>query len=276
MQLNTEYEGSITNEDAAYDYYKFVMEEPGVIGISGLEYPFFAEIDKEDKNGNTTLVANTHGVTINNKNYCHTRQRLEAGTYYIVVKSATYSGEYGEYTIKVDAAYESAEDYEQENNNVKSQANVKNLNHWYTGNLNTMYDVDCFKFALADRSVVSIEFRVPRQIQSEIFKVSLCDSSMNEIASANNTSDPYLTFGNGIYDPGIYYIRVTAGRNYDKYGDKYCEYDYSLQFQPDEIHPGIRDFHSILRKREAEWKNFPESSRSTGQCIQQGIEMEYQ
>ena len=230
MQLNTEYEGSITNEDTAYDYYKFVMEEPGVIGISGLEYPFYAEIDKEDKNGNTTLLANTHGVTINNKNYCRTRQRMEAGTYYIVVKSATYSGEYGEYTIKVDAAYESAEDYEQENNNVKSQANVKNLNHWYTGNLNTMYDVDCFKFALADRSVVSIEFRVPRQIQSEIFKVSLCDSSMNEIASANNTSDPYLTFGNGIYDPGTYYIHVTAGRNYDKYGDKYCEYDYSFNF----------------------------------------------
>ena len=62
MQLNTEYEGSITNEDTACDYYKFVMEEPGVIGISGLEYPFFAEIDKEDKNGNTTLVANTYWV----------------------------------------------------------------------------------------------------------------------------------------------------------------------------------------------------------------------
>ena len=83
------------------------------------------------------------GSTINNKNYCRTRQRLEAGTYYVVVKNAS-SGKYGEYTIKMDAAYESAEDYEQENNNVKSQANVKNPNHWYTGNLNSMDDVDCF------------------------------------------------------------------------------------------------------------------------------------
>ncbi len=218
MQLNTAYEGSCVGTDYKDDYYKFVMEKPGlaVVTHSGA---FSAQVWEEDENGNTDKIR-----SLDNK---QAKIRLSAGNYYIVVPG-NYTSKYGEYTVKADVTYESPEDYEQENNNVKSQANEKNLNHWYTGNLNNKEDVDCFKFNLTDRSVVSIEFQVPRQIQENLFKIALCDSSMNEIASASNASNPYLTFGNGIYDPGVYYIRVIKDQNF--YSDDFSEYDYSFNF----------------------------------------------
>ncbi len=218
MRLNTLYEGSCIGTDYEDDYYKFVMEKPGsvVVTHSGA---LSAQVWGENGNGNTYSIR-----SFDNK---QATLRLPAGIYYIVL-SGRFTSNRGEYTVKADVTYESADDYEWENNNVKSKANEKKLNHWYTGNLNNREDVDCFRFNLTDKSVVSIEFQVPRQIKKELFKIALCDNSMNEIASASNGANPYLSFGNGIYDPGVYYIRVVSGAEF--YLDDYSAYDYSFNF----------------------------------------------
>ena len=224
MKLNTKYEGSIVGQDSKEDYYKFVMDEPGKIMVTCSGYPFSAVLYEEDVNGNTNMLMNYIDSV---------RQRVPAGTYYIMLQTDTYAYDrdyLGEYTIEVDATYESADEYEQENNNVKSQANEKNPNHWYTGNLNSKKDIDCFKFELTDRSVATIEFRVPRQIPEGIFKITLCDKSMNEIRSATNTKDPYLKMSDGIYEPGIYYVRVKANEELNYSDETYLLYDYSFNF----------------------------------------------
>lgn len=224
MKLNTLYEGSIVGQDSEDDYYKFVMDKPGKIMVTCSGYPFSVVLYEEDVNGNTNMLMNYIDSV---------RQRVPAGTYYIKVQTDRYAfntSYLGEYTIEVEATYESADEYEQENNNVKSHANEKNPNHWYTGNLNSKEDIDCFKFELTERSVVAIEFRVPRQSSEGIFKIALCDKNMNEINSASNTKNAYLKMSDGIYEPGIYYIRVTANEEMNYSDATYLLYDYSFNF----------------------------------------------
>lgn len=109
IQPNTTYEGNCTPSQDV-DIYKFYMEQSGlaVIDIKNLRGDnsiTSPKIYEEDEHENVYLIT---GAT--NKK----RLRLPAGTYYIEMTTTM------QYSLRVDLTYESADEYEQENNNVRS------------------------------------------------------------------------------------------------------------------------------------------------------------
>jgi hypothetical protein len=141
--------------------------------------------------------------------------RLDSGIYYLELCTINAY----QYSLRVDVDYESSDAYEQEPNNVKSQANIKKLNTWYTGNLNTTEDIDYFKFNIDRRSWLALELKVPRQIQSNSVKISLYDANLKLLNTASNTMNPYLKTQEQIFEKGIYYVRVEGS---------YLDNDYSF------------------------------------------------
>lgn len=212
IQSNTIYEGGCINRvwgPIDVDMYKFYMEQSGLAvidmknllgGDSATEF----EVYEEDEHENVYLLTKA----TNRK-----RLRLPAGVYYI--KESTTM----QYSLKLDINYESPEEYEQENNNVRSLANEKQINTWYTGNLNTGKDVDFYKFELKKSGNANVELKVPRQSSSNAVVATLYDKDMNELDKISNNENPYATTERKKYPAGIYYVTVKS--------------PYSSEFEPD-------------------------------------------
>ena len=133
-----------------------------------------------------------------------------------------------QYSLRVDLTYESADEYEQENNNVRSQANEKQINTWYTGNLNTGKDIDFYKFELKKAGNAKVEFKVPRQSSANSLVATLYDKDMKELAYVSNTTNPYATTEEKKYPAGVYYVIVKS-----PYSNEF-EPDYSICFSQEE------------------------------------------
>lgn len=203
IQPNTIYEGGCTNRvwgPIDVDMYKFYMEQSGLAvidmknllgGDSATEF----EVYEEDEHENVYLLTKA----TNRK-----RLRLPAGVYYI--KESTTM----QYSLKLDINYESPEEYEQENNNVRSLANEKQINTWYTGNLNTGKDIDFYKFELKKSGNANVELKVPRQSSSNAVVATLYDKDMNELDKISNNENPYATTEQKKYPAGIYYVTVKS------------------------------------------------------------------
>lgn len=197
IELNTEYEGDYG--DGGKDYFKFSFEQSGLVEIDLGKVAF--NLYKEDANGNVSVIlANSNTA----------RVRLGEGNYFVLVMPYFENGQQ-EYALKVNATYEDPDSYEQESNNVKSQANEKELNHWYIGNIQTSNDVDCYKFEVTEDSLLSLEFRVPRQMSLDTYRASICDQNLKVLQTVSNTSNPYLQTEAMRYPAGTYYVRVTRG-----------------------------------------------------------------
>ena len=203
IQPNTIYEGGCINRvwgPIDIDMYKFCMEQSGLAvidmknllgGDSATEF----EVYEEDEHENVYLLTKA----TNRK-----RLRLPAGVYYI--KESTTM----QYSLKLDINYESPEEYEQENNNVRSLANEKQINTWYTGNLNTGKDIDFYKFELKKSGNANVELKVPRQSSSNAVVATLYDKDMNELDKISNNENPYATTEQKKYPAGIYYVTVKS------------------------------------------------------------------
>ena len=208
MESNVEYEGNWT-KTGDVDIYKLTMLYPGLVQISTAsenESDTF-DIYEEDENGNVFFI---------NRFFYSRRLRLGKGNYYIKIEPAVVVAG-NEYTLRADVTYESADRFEHEKNNVKSQANKKSANVWYTGNLNDEDDIDSYEFNISHSSKMSMELRVPRQIQQGIIQIAFYDKEYNLITSAKNTSNPYLKTDEKLYKPGTYYIRISGGDFNDDY-----------------------------------------------------------
>lgn len=213
IEFNSTYEGNRSHYSDK-DIYKFCMESSGRadIIISNDKKEAKGVLYEEDEYGNVYEVAKINKVK---------SVRLPAGNYFLDTCPSM------QYTVRVDAAYESPDAYEQERNNVKSQANEKIPNTWYTGNLNTVKDIDYFKFNIEKKSYLALEFKVPRQSEPGIIGITLYDSQLNELQSAENTSNPYLITGEKLYPKGIYYVCVKTGEtNYEAFEE---DYSFSLK-----------------------------------------------
>lgn len=199
------------------DYYKFTMEQSGVVELNATNQDY--TLYEEDDNGNV------YKVEGDKKDYYDTtkRVRLPAGNYFIMVKPDS------EYTVYADWNYESPTDYEQEYNNVKSQANEKQTNHWYIGNMNWNKDVDCYKMTITELSYLALELKIPRQISANSLKIALYDSNMKDIiCNASNTENPYLRTNEVLCSAGTYYVRVENDRGYSSFND----YSFNLNQRP--------------------------------------------
>lgn len=223
IETNVTYEGNY-NKYKDVDYFKFTMQNPGLAEINVTVAPYV--LYEEDSNGNVYEVIKGNQYSKDSQK----RLRLGKGNYFLVI-TPSESSDKREYTLCVNATYESAEDYEQESNNVKSLANEKKTNHTYTGNLNTKEDVDCFKMTVSEPSFLALEFRVPRQTDKNMLKIRLYDGNMEKVLEeATNTENPYLKTEEILCPAGTYYVRAEAGWNYSSYFSD--DYSFNLNQRP--------------------------------------------
>lgn len=219
LQNNITYEGNYSKENDV-DYYKFCMDNPGKVKIfteNKSEYTPFYWLYEEDENGNVYEIKNINKMGI----------RLGAGNYYIMIKPYKWCQE-STYSVCVNVDYESADAYEQEPNNVKSMANEKQMNTWYTGNLNTKDDIDYYRFVVDKSGKAKLELKVPRQSSNTVL-VTLYDENLKKLETLENNSNPYIATEEKKYPKGIYYVRVESGNDGNLF-----EPDYSICFSQEE------------------------------------------
>ena len=221
IENNVVYEGN-SSKGSDKDYYRFEMKQSGLAEIISNKCTY--NLYEEDENNNVYQITYCKSSDDNSRKYTN-RVRLAAGKYYLLMRPDRWA-DCREYSFSVNTTYESPDDFEQENNNVKSMANEKKTNHWYAGNMNTEEDIDCFKMTILEDSFLSMEFKVPRQIQKDTLKIGLYDSSMeNVLSEATNTENPYLKTKEILCPAGVYYVRV---ENVSKYSELQFVDDYSF------------------------------------------------
>lgn len=207
IQPGLTYEGNFATSDDV-DIYKLTMVENGlaVIQSTGMLSGLFASnsvgLYKEDTNGNISFVKSGPNFG---------RLRLKKGNYFIRYSASQFHLQ--EYTLKADVMYESAKGYEQEENNISSDANVKDVNTKYIGNLNDNDDVDWYKFTIDRKSVLELESWVPRE-SSDWVKFELYKGT-DKLQENKTTTNPYNKAEGIIADPGTYLLRVTGTLNED-------------------------------------------------------------
>lgn len=197
------YEGDYSKENDI-DVYKMQLTNPGAVQLSCSGIAAYSALYKEDVHGNVTDMYDLDEIS---------KIRLGAGVYYFEILPNTpdaYFRRTAEYSIQADVTYESEDQYEQEPNNVISQANLKKVNVSYTGNLNDANDYDLYKFEVP-KGRMALEFTIPRQRTPDSIKVSLLDDLFNELDSYENTSNPYYISKSILHDAGTYYVKVESG-----------------------------------------------------------------
>ena len=225
IKTDITYEGNYSKGEDK-DYYKFEMQQSGLAEIKVVNASYASYVlYEEDNTGNVYTI--TYGIYDNDGN-CKNRVRLAAGNYFLVVNPSERNREY---ILRINATYESPDDYEQENNNVKSQANEKKTNHTYVGNMNTGGDIDCFKMTVSETSFLALELKVPRQTMRDTLQIRLYDENMeNVLLEASNTENPYLKTEEILCPAGTYYVRVELVSKYDFYF--YDDYSFNLNQRP--------------------------------------------
>lgn len=207
MILGERYEGNYSKEDDE-DYYKFVLDSPGLIEISSedvredelMSYRIF----EEDDNLNVNEIYRNYDVLESEYDVAD-RLRLPAGIYYFYVDHDRFSPEY---IIKVKYTDESSEKFEQEYNNISKRANEILPREKYTGNLNTIDDIDYYKFYVPRKSYVRVCSWIPRQIGDKLLTITLYDENLNKITSVTTNENAYKESKAALVEKGYYYIRV--------------------------------------------------------------------
>lgn len=226
IKSNITYQGSATTE-WDYDYYTFNLDKPAKIDISAKDASdgtrMSAGLYKEE-NGNVIQLNGNSG----NRSF-----RLPQGKYYVVVDT-NYRFRYD---LRVNITYESAEQYEQESNDLSSKANQKKVNQWYTGNTNSYSsnmpdDVDWYVFDIPKRSYLTMELKTPRQEKGSI-KVTLYNAAMQTVSELEREdTDAYYKAETKLVESGRYYICVQIPPL--SYYDIYPEWDYSIRLDQKE------------------------------------------
>ncbi len=224
ISLNTEYIGGVSGYDY-YDYYRFTLANPSKVSLDFDFYDqdgncnsFYVYLYSEDSNGNTSCIY-FDSIYFDELDY-QNGWRLPAGNYYCVIGNGEYAG-YASYLLTVTATEESKDAYEIENNNLTSQANSKQTNTWYTGNIshhstrNQDYgfdDIDWFSYTITEKCYLTIEMKTPRQtsgtVTATLYKKS--GTELTEIATITNGSNPYTTSETIFCQTGTYYLKMTG------------------------------------------------------------------
>ena len=211
--LGERYEGNYSKADDE-DYYKFVLEAPGLIEISStntregelMRYRIY----EEDENLNVYEIYYNYNISESSHDVAD-RLRLPAGTYYMYVAHMWMDPEY---TIKVKYTAESSEQFEQEYNNISKNANEILPREKYTGNLNTIEDVDYYKFYVPRKSYVTLCSWIPRQIGDKLLSITLYDEGLNKKTSLITSENAYKESKKVLVEKGYYFICV---RDCDEY-----------------------------------------------------------
>ena len=157
------------------------------------------------------------------------KARLAAGNYYIkfIPGSDYYKSVY---SLKVSKTYESEDEYEIEDNNLRATANLKKVNQWYDGNINNSLDrkkdIDWFKFEITQKSYIYAEMKTERGAEENLLQMKLFEGN-ESLETLVNTQNPYLKTKTHLVEPGTYYIKM---ENYPTiYTPENIPWDYSIR-----------------------------------------------
>ena len=240
IKANITYQGSMTTKSRwgdpdDEDYYYFQLDKPAKVLIStkdtSSQNSMPAVLYKEEDNGNINYLVSLDSDSENDE---FTTLRLSKGKYYIWVDSVNrcYS-----YELRIDVTYESAEQYEQESNDLSSKANREKTNQWYTGNINqynnsSLRDIDWYVFDISKRSYLTVELKTPRQKTGQ-FYLALCNAAfqvVSDLELGSDNADVYFKTATKLVEPGKYYIYLNGSNDGWDYSIRLDQKEYvSLQ-----------------------------------------------
>ena len=212
------------------DYFYFEVDSPSKVEFpkgyklyAGTGSSFFAEnliLYKEDEKGWRELIS--YAVYHENDVFYLPDMRLSEGKYYFIIAPNYY-----DYTIRINLSEEAGEFYEQENNDLQSKANKKEVNKPYTGNINVRnldngytYDIDWYQFDIPNKSYLATELIVPSEAGGSV-TASLKNAAKENILTITSTDNPYLKSEETLVEPGIYYICMESS-------DENAYWDYTI------------------------------------------------
>ena len=206
------YEGNYSHdvyEGMDIDCYKFSLQNNSSIIVSLKELlkgggvsELTADIYMTDENGNKEKVYSVDNCPDTEIN----KLRLPKGEYYLEVRVSPYHTR--EYSLRIDITDELGLNVEQEFNNFSRTANTINSNTEYTGNLNSVDDIDWYKISVPVQSELSASFWIPEQLGNDLINIAVYDEQLELLVETNTTNDKYLETSVIPVDIGNYYIRI--------------------------------------------------------------------
>lgn len=230
ISVNEHIVGKLVNEDDI-DYYKFKLKQKGSVRIlfehqkmdEGRYYWEISLLSKDENESHYSFRSMDRNVKSES-----TKIRLPEGTYFLKVAPYEYSGE--EYKFQI--AYEEEDEYfeSEPNNEIKSATEIDvNSEKPYTGNLETIDDIDYYRITIPEKGKIRIDF-THQKVDNEY--------RLWDIAMMGESELPITTF----WSPGTvgkissYYVRVPAGEyiirvTHGNWVEGYSENDYSMAVQ---------------------------------------------
>ncbi len=209
---NTLYNGTIM-KGKDVDWYSFTLDEAKLINVDFGHEAFentgvYWYVDILETDGTTSIYKQS--IT-GNKDFSQTVDiSLPAGDYYLKItpySEYTYSSMQYSFTLNSEVR----ENWEVENNDVKSKANVIDVNTIYNSNIKNSSDVDYFKFSTETDGYVSLDFlHEAIESTSTYWKVIFYeDDAVTEIHSMSIAGNKELTSTPNIGLPaGDYYVKI--------------------------------------------------------------------
>lgn len=225
IELNTKYQGTIHDSDDQ-DYYRIRLDENGKVKIS-FEHDNFTKdstswgitLYDDESNELYTFYSDQNEIKAESCNI-----GLPAGEYYVNIYRPSYRDLHrGDYSFTV--AYDSVDDWEQEDNNTIQNANTMIQGKVYNGSVKNDEDQDFYRVNVNEKGSYEIEFAHENYTEDRNgWQITLLDESSREMGKMKSKWNQKLArIKTESLNPGTYYIRV-ARESYR------CSQDYSLSF----------------------------------------------
>ncbi|SFR59120.1 T9SS type A sorting domain-containing protein [Anaeromicropila populeti] len=212
IQLNQEISDSLTtNSDE--NWYTFTLEESGVLSLEFFHETINSEswsITLYDKNSLPVFSSYNDKTKLVSPSY-----GLSEGSYSIKITCPYQYSTYTKQTYHLKVSFTITDTWEQEGNNVSSDANAIKVNKLYSGNLYNNQDEDWFSFAPSKNGCFSFDF-LHEAAEADSWSITLYDSAMSPIKSFYSSAATDSTSCYGI-SSGTYYVHVTCPYKYTTY-----------------------------------------------------------
>ncbi len=195
------------------NYYRFELNQDGYIGID-FEHDNFTEsytgwrirLLGEDSSEFDSFTSRWNQPKASSPNI-----GLPAGTYYVKVETASWSGHHdADYVLRVN--YTASDYWEKEPNDTILSATAIEVNRFYSGSVNHSGDVDFFEFELKDDGYISIGFEHANYTESHVgWRIILLDKDSREFDRfTSRWNQPEASSPSIGLPAGTYYVKVEA------------------------------------------------------------------
>ena len=226
IQVNQPIHGCLTNSSDV-DWYTFTVNEKGHFNVS-FDHALASYSNDcwymyiYDNSGVNDVDGSSPYNVKGNSNTVTNNLGVPSGTYYIKIEKGLYHSA-AEYTLTVN--FTAANDWETENNNTKSDADVIQANQPVHGSLSWYKDVDWYELSITDNGYISLSFEYTQEyIYNDYCTINIYNDdgifiSANIDYSFNINANPFT--GKIGVSVGTYYIQI-VGSSF------YAQSDYTL------------------------------------------------